>query len=332
MLELRRNDVDRNREDRFAKLYSSSLPLSRLRSHYERRNVSVVNFLCGRNTVRVDDDLKLAMGTGRIHMDTAESTIDFHMTVANRIGLSAILPNVDSAHQFGLELDLKKEYREFKGKHGTLGFDPTGCMLFVGRSNNEDVFLAMAPDEFIANPAARRDARKRAAGSSRMSRRHYRQVVIMLAFFMSSLERHPFIRLRQDPYEIDLESGKEKFDEFTDALYVLPIESIVAPYAAAALTGRRRMPANIRFNFEDVAALDRLLVDGLQAFVDAAPEEWTEDGFILDRSPIVVTTRFGQNARICTPGNENVEAWAWHVERDYSKIAFLTVAIATSIQ
>lgn len=225
LLELRRNDVDRNREDRFAKLYPSTLDLSRLRSNYERRSGTVINFLCGRNCIRVDDDLKLAMGTGRIHMDTAESTIDFHMTVANRIGLSAILPNVDSAHQFGLELDLKKEYKEFKGKHGTLGFDPTGCMLFVGRSNNEDVFLAMAPDEFIANPAARRDARKRAAGSSRMSRRHYRQVVIMLAFFMSSLERHPFIRLGQDPYEIDLESGKEKFDEFTDALYVLPIES-----------------------------------------------------------------------------------------------------------
>jgi hypothetical protein len=91
-------------------------------------------------------------------------------------------------------------------------------------------------------------------------------------------------------------------------------------------------PNNIRLNFEDVAALDKLLVDGLHMFVNGAPNDWKEDGFLLDRSPIVVTTCFGQNARVCVPNNENREAMEWHNERDYSKIAFLTVAIATSIQ
>ena len=48
-------------------------------------------------------------------------------------------------------------------------------------------------------------------------------------------------------------------------------------------------------------------------------------------SPIVVTSRYGQNAAIALHGNEQQEAAAWELDRDYSKISFLTVAIATSI-
>lgn len=35
---------------------------------------------------------------------------------------------------------------------------------------------------------------------------------------------------------------------------------------------------------------------------------------------------------IAIPENEDNEASAWQLERDYNKIAFLTVAIATSIE
>jgi hypothetical protein len=66
--------------------------------------------------------------------------------------------------------------------------------------------------------------------------------------------------------------------------------------------------------------------------VRKAPKHWKVDGFLEDNSPIVVTSRFGQNARIAAPGNELEEAEAWQLERDYSKFAFLTIAIATSIQ
>ena len=96
-------------------------------------------------------------------------------------------------------------------------------------------------------------------------------------------------------------------------------------------TSRRRHDT-IRLNFESLEALDRLLVDGLSDFVNGAPDDWRRDGFLVDRSPIVVTSRFGQNARVGIEGNELNEALEWQLERDYSKIAFLTVAIATSIR
>jgi hypothetical protein len=78
--------------------------------------------------------------------------------------------------------------------------------------------------------------------------------------------------------------------------------------------------------------LDELIVDGYKRWVDEAPDDWKVDGFLQGRSPIVVTSRFGQNARIATLGNEAEEAEAWEGERDFSKLAFFTFAIATSIK
>jgi hypothetical protein len=211
-------DRDPYDEDPFYKLTPRSLRLSYLRSVYKHRIPAAINVLCNRHVVRVDDDLRLFPGTGQIHMDTTESTIDFQLTVAKCVGLSPILPNAASAHRFQFDLDLKKDRKEFKGKP-MLGFDPAGCMLFIGRSNNEDVFLAMAPDRFIGGRLAppRPAGRKPPPRSSRMSKRHYRQVVMMLTHFLTKLTLHPFIALRS-PYEQDLESESPEFELVTDAL------------------------------------------------------------------------------------------------------------------
>jgi hypothetical protein len=83
---------------------------------------------------------------------------------------------------------------------------------------------------------------------------------------------------------------------------------------------------------ELLSELDDLIVGGYQEWVHAAPDEWKFDGFLIDNSPIVVTSRYGQNAAIALEGNSRAEARAWDRDRDYSRIAFLTVAIATTIE
>jgi hypothetical protein len=88
----------------------------------------------------------------------------------------------------------------------------------------------------------------------------------------------------------------------------------------------------MRLNFEDVKSLDDLIVDGYARWVAEAPHQWKVDKFLTTRSPIIVTSRYGQNARIAIPGNEDAEAEAWQTERDYSKLAFFTFAIATSLK
>ena len=88
----------------------------------------------------------------------------------------------------------------------------------------------------------------------------------------------------------------------------------------------------INLNFEDLQRLDTYIVQDYDDWVENAPDHWKVDGFLQNKSPIVVTSRFGQNARIATRGNETREASAWQLEQDYSKLAFVTFAIATSIE
>jgi hypothetical protein len=88
----------------------------------------------------------------------------------------------------------------------------------------------------------------------------------------------------------------------------------------------------IKLNFEDLKHLDSLIVKCYDKWVEEAPDGWKVDGFLRDRSPIMVTSQFGQNSSITARGNESHEANAWQLERDYSKMAFLTIALATQIK
>ena len=88
----------------------------------------------------------------------------------------------------------------------------------------------------------------------------------------------------------------------------------------------------IGLNFETLTTLDALLLNGYTDFVSHAPADWKKDGFLLNNKPIMVTSRYGQNACIALEDNEDQEANDWNNERDYSKIAYLTFALATSIE
>lgn len=93
-----------------------------------------------------------------------------------------------------------------------------------------------------------------------------------------------------------------------------------------------RTKQTIKLNFEDVQCMDKEIANGYKKWVEDAPAEWKQDGFLENHSPIVVTSRFGQNAAIAIPGNEEAEGRSWNEDRDFSKTAYLTFALATSIE
>ena len=49
-------------------------------------------------------------------MYTSKLMIDYHLTVTNSVGFLSILLNAESSHTFEFEMDLKKLYRDFKGR------------------------------------------------------------------------------------------------------------------------------------------------------------------------------------------------------------------------
>jgi hypothetical protein len=209
---------ERSFEERFNNMPQNRLKLSALRSLYNARDKRAVNLLSTRHTVQIDEEFKVPLGTGQAKINTDQSMIDYRLTVANSIGFSALLPNAVSSINFCFTMDLQRPYTSFKGKHATLGFDPAGSMLYIGRRNDEDVFLAMAPDAFLRGETEPCPAGF-TSGSPVMSKRHYRQMVMMLAHFLECIPHLAFANTFS-VYEQDLESSKPNFERITNILYV----------------------------------------------------------------------------------------------------------------
>jgi hypothetical protein len=74
----------------------------------------------------------------------------------------------------------------------------------------------MAPNEFLRGHF-RPTRAGFSTGPSMMSRRHYRQVAMMLVYFLAEVQELPFVNSKS-VYSLDLESEVPDFHEITDAL------------------------------------------------------------------------------------------------------------------
>ncbi|KAH8980399.1 hypothetical protein EDB86DRAFT_2835364 [Lactarius hatsudake] len=280
-------------EDPFNKKRAHKLKLSDLQRQYlmeeKERRQKGLRTLMVQNQIVIDTDMKLPVGKGQVIMTMDRTMLDYELTVGSEVGLGAVLPNARSAKHFMLELDLQQPLQEFRGKRGMVGFDTEGKMLYIGRARNEDVFVAMAPNTFIRCEEEPCGAGYN-TGRPQLSRRHYRQVVMMFAHFLAKIPELSFATpWGRSVYELNLES-------------------------------------------RNTEKLDKLMLEGYEEWVENAPRSWKKDGFLERHSLIVVTSRYGQNVEISEGGNETQEALNWNKERDYSKVAFTTVALATLIE
>jgi hypothetical protein len=79
--------------------------------------------------------------------------------------------------------------------------------------------------------------------------------------------------------------------------------------------------------------LDRMIIRSYEAWVEAAPDDYKSDLFLQSRIPVAVTSRFGQNQEFAS----SVDLWAeeldnWARDRDYGRIKYMTIALATHIR
>ncbi|KAI9442798.1 hypothetical protein BJY52DRAFT_1229143 [Lactarius psammicola] len=259
-----------------------TLKLSELERHFKNnskkeKKANVLKLLSMRNQIKIDEHFRLRVGTGQINMTTDKTMLDYHLTVGKGIGLSSMLPNTANSPRFSLDMDLQRPYRE---------------MLYIGTAMNEDIFVAMAPNT-VLSCEEEACAPGYNTGSSVLSRRHYRQVVMMFAHFLAAIPEKAYMTVGEDVYQQNLESAEANWHEVTN---ILDEDAI------------------IKLNFEMVKRLDHLIVEGYDEWVREAPAHWKTDGFMENHSPIVG------------------EAANWDMERDYSKIGYVTFALATSIE
>ena len=78
------------------------------------------------------------------------------------------------------------------------------------------------------------------------------------------------------------------------------------------------------------------MVSTWERWVDKAPIQWKEDGFLIENVPLAVSCRYGQN-RLISKGMEDDDAWkrsmakAFKKERRYDMVRFVSFALATDI-
>ncbi|KAH8998202.1 hypothetical protein EDB86DRAFT_2828489 [Lactarius hatsudake] len=244
------------------------------------------------NQIVIDTDMKLPVGKGQVIMTMDQTMLDYELTVRSEVGLGAVLPNARSVKHFMLELDLQQPLREFRGKRGMVGFDTEGKMLYIGRAQNEDVFMAMALNTFIRCEEEPCGAGYN-TGRPQLSWWHYRQVVMMFAHFLAKIPELSFATpWGRSVYELNLESVSVKWDQVTNVLD----------------------HRTIKLNQRNTEKLDELMSEGYEEWVENAPRSWKKDGFLERHSPIVVTSRYGQNVEISEGGNETcTEVTSWEV-------------------
>jgi hypothetical protein len=79
--------------------------------------------------------------------------------------------------------------------------------------------------------------------------------------------------------------------------------------------------------------LDRMIVRAYETWVEDAPEDYKSDVMWQGRIPVAVTSRFGQNQELASSVDlraEEIDNWAR--DRDYTRIRYITIALATHIR
>jgi hypothetical protein len=79
--------------------------------------------------------------------------------------------------------------------------------------------------------------------------------------------------------------------------------------------------------------LDRMIVRSYADWIGDAPEEYKAEDLFTSRVPVAITSRFGQNQELASSIElRTEEQHNWARDRDYSRIRYLTIALATHIR
>jgi len=155
-----------------------------------------------------DNHLKILPGLASYTIP--DHSIDFLLLVPNEPGLSVLLPPADTAAPASSRfiLDLSKPTRQLSTKHGLFGFDPQGAALYIGRKEQQNIWLVMVDDEVISASTPAFPAGTLFKGGTAMSRRHLRIIQTFILFALCRAGVPGFWDLGPSLYDVDLEDER----------------------------------------------------------------------------------------------------------------------------
>lgn len=88
----------------------------------------------------------------------------------------------------------------------------------------------------------------------------------------------------------------------------------------------------VSLKFLKLRELDWKIQLGFAGWVDGAPIAYKDDGFIVDWTPMVITSHYGQNQDIgITAADVAADEDNWWTDQDFSQIQYITMELATHV-
>ncbi|CCM06664.1 uncharacterized protein FIBRA_08949 [Fibroporia radiculosa] len=291
---------------------SSTVELKELQKMSERNSekdaAKAMDLLRFKATLNISEDL-VYVGEDRqkLEWQAKDHFVDFLMCVSRETGLDACIPNCPTDHTFVMQVDLQQRYRNFKAKHGELGFQSDGRMLYIGTTLSSDVWIAFAPNGALAGDPDSDAPFHAPKKDSRLTSSRSKAFLLFFATLLEEIQYGNIYVKPAFPY-----GPRNDFEwELREATNVLE-------------------HGHINLNVQQLKQISKLFKTWGD-WVAAAPNHYRQDPFFRTHSPISVTCRYGQNQPICVPRQSAYEASIWDRERDYSKIRFVSMAIATHL-
>jgi hypothetical protein len=199
----------------YNQLPKTTIRLSSLRSMFENEEEEkALNTLNRRCALQIDDEFVVDESDPNYCFSASRSFLDFIMLIGATPGLRVFLQSTPSP-SFVAELNLHLPIREFRAKYGSLGFNPTGSMLYFGSIESQHLWIAMAPNTYFDGSGEKFEMNE-AHGDTRLSARHYRMVIAFLSTIFAGLEDRHFYYFEE--YKVNLGDGQVNFDDNTNLM------------------------------------------------------------------------------------------------------------------
>lgn len=203
-------------EQAYARLQTSRVALSALKDAYNgQTHVTPLKAMTAKSSLKIDDDLVHSPTVDRLLWKATTHFLDYLLAVSSKQGLWATLPNIAQDHNYNIQIDLNRHYQRFHGKHGKLGFDPGGSMLYLGKCRSDEVWIACASKDIISG-ACEPVAAGICTGSTQLSTRHYRMIIDFLATCLASIPGKSFICFR--PYQVPLDTPSVNWEQYNNIM------------------------------------------------------------------------------------------------------------------
>ncbi|KIK22156.1 hypothetical protein PISMIDRAFT_11857 [Pisolithus microcarpus 441] len=297
--------------DKFKASAVKGIRLSTLRyMHENKRAMAAIGLLKRRHWLEVDGEYVVDVHGANMVARVAPHYLDFVLYVGSRRGLDAALPNADVDHTWSAKLKLNLGHRQWpESRQGALGFDPKGRMMYVGNRLEEQLWIAMLPNEYLEGGEWGRVVEME--GTTRaVSTQHRYMLMMFLAYVLDEMRHEDIACITPYPEPLTLESIKEsteilgRFDE-------------------------NNREITLRLN--DMGELHRHLMNSWDRWVNGAPASWKRDGFLTGNSPVGVCMLYGQNQPIAVAAALEEEKRNWERDRNYRHIRHMSFSLATHL-